>query len=185
MLQPTPLSCSTTVTGSTQNTLTVDTTVYPDGGGGPAQDGTRCLIHEQPSNGQDSLQGNNNPSPPGTAITYPLQIQIGDNHPLIGTPGLSAGDYVTTSDSIVTVPVYDDVAALTSAPANGSPPIAGAPIVGFLQLFINRTWPGGGGPKAGSFTATVLNVAGCGNAASGTPVFTGSTSAVPVRLIHP
>jgi Flp pilus assembly protein TadG len=180
----TPLSCSTTVSGATQNTLTVDTTVYPDGGGGPAQSGTQCLIHEQPANGQDALQGNNNPAPPGAGLTYPLQIQLGDNHPLIGTPGLSAGDYVTTSDSIVTVPVYDDVAALTSAPANGSPPTAGAPIVGFLQLFINRTWPGGGGPKAGSFTATVLNVAGCGNAASGTPVFPGSTSAVPVRLIH-
>ena len=174
---PTPLSCATTVSGSTVNTLAPDFTVYPDGGGGPAQDGTRCLIHEQPANGQDSLQGNNNPSPPGTALTYPLQIQIGDNNPLIGTPTLGAGDYVTTSDSIVTVPVYDDV-------AQGIPTAAGVQIVGFLQLFINRTWPGGGGPKAGSFTATVLNVAGCGNAASGAPVFPGSTSAIPVRLIH-
>jgi hypothetical protein len=84
---------------------------------------------------------------------------------------------VTTSDSLVTVPIYDDV-------AQGTPTAAGVQIVGFLQLFINRTWPGGGGPKAGSFTATVVNVAGCGNSAGGTPVFTGSTSAVPVRLIH-
>jgi len=179
---PTPLSCATTVSGSTVNTLSPDFTVYPDGGGGPAQSGTQCLIHEQPGNGQDALQGNNNPAPPGTGLTYPLQIQIGDNHPLMGTPTLSAGDYVTTSDSIVTVPIYDDTTA--TGPPAGAPNAGGVQIVGFLQLFINRTWPGGGGPKAGSFTATVLNVAGCGNAASGTPVFTGSTSAVPVRLIH-
>ena len=174
---PTPLSCATTVSGSTVNTLAPDFTVNPEGGSVPAQSGVQCLIHEQPASGQDSLQGNNNPSPPGAALTYPLQIQVGDNNPLAGSASLSAGDYVTTSDALVTVPVYDDI-------ANGTPTAAGVPIVGFLQLFINRSWPGGGGPKLGSFTATVVNIAGCGNSATGTPVFPGSTSAVPVRLIH-
>lgn len=174
---PTPLSCATTVSGSTVNTLAPDFTVNPEGGSVPAQSGVQCLIHEQPASGQDQLQGNSNPSPPGTALTYPLQIQVGDNNPLAGSASLSSGDYVTTSDAMVTVPVYDDI-------AQGTPTAAGVQIVGFLQLFINRSWPGGGGPKLGSFTATVINVAGCGNAASGTPVFTGSPSAVPVRLIH-
>jgi Flp pilus assembly protein TadG len=174
---PTPLSCGTTVSGSTVNTLAPEFTVNPEGGSVPAQSGVRCLIHEQPATGQDTLQGNNNPSPPGAALTYPLQIQVGDNNPLAGSASLSAGDYVTTSDALVTVPVYDDI-------ANGIPTAAGVPIVGFLQLFINRSWPGGGGPKLGSFTATIVNVAGCGNSATGTPVFPGSSAAVPVRLIH-
>jgi Flp pilus assembly protein TadG len=174
---PTPLSCGTTVSGSTVNTLAPEFTVNPEGGSVPAQSGVRCLIHEQPATGQDTLQGNNNPSPPGAALTYPLQIQVGDNNPLAGSASLSAGDYVTTSDALVTVPVYDDI-------ANGIPTAAGVPIIGFLQLFINRSWPGGGGPKLGSFTATIVNVAGCGNSATGTPVFPGSSAAVPVRLIH-
>lgn len=175
---PTPLSCGTTVTSPVVNTVTLDTTVYPDGGGGPTQSGVQCLIHEKPGNGQDTLNGTNNPSPPGSALTYPLPIQVGGNHPLEGTPTLSANDYITTSDSLVTVPIYDNV--VQGTPAAGNP----LQIVGFLQLFINRSWPAGGGPKAGSFTATIVNVSGCGSSATGTPVFTGTSSAVPVRLIH-
>ena len=41
-------------------------------------------------------------------MSYPLQIEVGNNHPLAGTV-LSANDLVTTSDSLVTVPVYDGV----------------------------------------------------------------------------
>jgi hypothetical protein len=52
-----------------------------------------------------------------------------------------------------------------------------------LQLFVNRSFPGGG-PNAGSFDVTIVNISGCGSSATGTPVFPGSTSAVPVRLIH-
>jgi Flp pilus assembly protein TadG len=165
---PTPLTCGTTV-GSIANTLAPDTTVFPEGGGGPAQSGVQCLIHQNSgATGQDIL--NDNVAGP---LTYPLEIQVGNDHPL---SGLLANSYVTTSDSLVTVPVYDDI-------ANGTP---GGPvqIIGFLQLFINRSFPGGGGPKAGSFQATVVNVSGCGSGASATPVFTGSSSAVPVRLIH-
>ena len=148
--------------------------MYPENAGGPAQSGTECLTHESPGNGRDILQGNNNPSPPGTGLTYPLQIEVGNSPTLTS---LSPGDYVTTSDSIITVPVYDDV-------VQGTPTAAGVQIVGFLQLFINRTWPGGSPQKAGSFTATVLNVAGCGNVNVGPPVSTGTSSPVPVRLIQ-
>jgi Flp pilus assembly protein TadG len=171
---PTPLTCSTTL-GTVANTLQVDTTVNPDGGAGsPAQSGLQCLIHQTPGNGQDILNGNVLPG----SLTYPLQIQVGHNHPLEGTPSLASGDYITTSDSLVTVPVYDNVAA------GGAPPSVGVQIIGFLQLFVNTVWPGGGGPKEGSFTVTVVNVSGCGSNASGTPVYNGSSSAVPVRLIH-
>jgi hypothetical protein len=164
---PTPISCSNAgPTAPIVNILPPDTTVFPEGGGGPAQSGVECLIHQRPGNGMDTL---------ASPITYPLQIQVGNNHPLEGTPTLSSNDYITTSDSLVTVPVYDG----TAIPGPG-----GVTIIGFLQVFINRAWPAGGGPKAGSFDITIVNVAGCGSGATAAPVYTGNSSAVPVRLIH-
>ncbi len=164
---PTPISCGTTVTLPAVNQLSVDTTVYPEGAGGPAQSGVECLIHQRPGNGMDSL----NVGPP---LTYTLQISVGNNHPLAGTV-LSANDLVNSSDSLVTIPVYDQT---IGAPA---PPAGSVNIIGFLQVFINRSFPGGG-PKAGEFQVTVVNVSGCGSSASGAPVSSGS--AVPVRLIQ-
>jgi hypothetical protein len=64
--------------------------------------------------GQDTLnQGATN-----TALNYPLQIQVGNNHPLKAS--LSQGTLVTTSDSLVTVPIYDP-ASLPSTPGAGAP----------------------------------------------------------------
>lgn len=168
---PTPISCGTTVTLPAVNQLSVDNTVYPDGGGGPAQSGVECLIHQRPGNGMDSL----NAGPP---LTYPLQISVGNNHPLAGTV-LSANDLVSTSDSLVTVPVYDQ----TVGPPPNAAPTGAVNIVGFLQVFIDQAFAGGGGPKAGEFHVTVVNVLGCGSSASGAPI-SSSASAVPVRLIQ-
>ncbi len=141
--------------------LPLDTTVFPEGASGPAQSGVECLIHQRPGNGMDDLN---------LPISYPLQIQVGNNHPLAGSV-LSAGDLVTTSDSLVTVPVYDGIAT----------PGVSVNIIGFLQVFINRSFPGGG-PKAGEFQVTVVNLSGCGSNATAAPVASGS--AVPIRLIH-
>ena len=165
---PTPISCGTTVTAPAVNQLLLDDTVLPDGHFGPAQTGVECLIHQNPGNGQDIL----NTGPP---LTYPLQIQVGGNHPLSGTV-LSTNDLVTTSDSLVTIPVYDQT-AVPPVPSNST----GVNVIGFLQVFIVDAFQGGG-PKAGQFDVVVVNVSGCGNAASGTPVM--ASSAVPVRLIH-
>jgi Flp pilus assembly protein TadG len=165
---PTPISCGTAPPPAPAvNQLTIDGTVYPEGASGPAQSGVECLIHQRPGTGQDIL----NAGPP---LTYPLQIEVGNNHPLNGTV-LSANDLVTTSDSLVMVPVYDDT---TGA---GGPPVLPVTIIGFLQVFINQSFAGGG-PKAGEFQVTVVNVLGCGATATAAPV--SSTSAVPVRLIH-
>jgi Flp pilus assembly protein TadG len=161
---PTPISCGTTATLPAVNQLSVDTTVFPEGGGIPARSGVECLIHQTGGSGQDTLVS-------GPPLTYPLEIQVGNGHPLAGTV-LSANDLVTTSDSLVTIPVYDGAGT----------PGATVNIIGFLQVFIDRAFPGGGGPKAGQFHVTVVNVAGCGSSATGTPV-AGST-AVPVRLIQ-
>jgi Flp pilus assembly protein TadG len=165
---PTPISCGTTVTAPAVNQLFLDNTVVPDGHFGPAQDGVECLIHQDPGNGQDVLNT-------GPTLTYPLQIQVGSNHPLAGTV-LSTNDLVTTSDSLVTIPVYDQTGA-SDRPTSA----LGVYVVGFLQVFIVDAF-GGGGPQAGQFDVTVVNVSGCGNAASGTPV--AGSSAVPVRLIQ-
>lgn len=166
---PTPISCGTTAVAPAVNQLLLDDTVFPDGGGGPALSGVECLIHQRPGNGMDSL----NTGPP---MPYPLQIQVGNNNPLAGTV-VSSNDLVTTSDSLVTIPVYDQT-AIPNVPTSAT----GVNVIGFLQVFIKHAFPGGGGPKAGSFDVIVVNVSGCGNAATGTPVASGP--GVPVRLIH-
>jgi hypothetical protein len=89
---------------------------------------------------------------------------------------LSTNDLVTTSDSLVTIPVYDQT-GVSDRPTSAT----GVNVIGFLQVFIVDAFQGGG-PQAGQFDAVVVNVSGCGNAATGTPVM--ASSAVPVRLIQ-
>jgi Flp pilus assembly protein TadG len=164
---PSPISCGTTATLPTVYQLSVDT-VSPEAGSAPVQSGLECLIHQSGGSGMDDLLT-------GPPMTYPLQIQVGSNHPLAGSV-LSSNDLVTTSDSLVTIPVYDQT-------ANGGAPPTTVSVIGFLQVFVHHVFPGGGGPKLGEFRVTVVNVLGCGSSASGAPV--SSAAAVPVRLIHP
>lgn len=174
---PSPISCGTSATAPTVNTLLLDNTVFPEGGTIPAKEGIQCLIHEQGGSGQDAL---NSAAP----LTYPLEISVGGNNRLAGssssgpsgTTTLSANDLVTTSDSLVIIPVYDATGGIT--PTSSTP----VNIIGFLEVFIDQVFPGGGGPKAGEFHVTVVNVLGCGTNATGAPV--SSVAAVPVRLIH-
>lgn len=163
---PTPISCGTTATAPVVNQLTLDSIVLPEGAGGPAQSGVECLIHQRPGSGQDVLDA----TPP---LSYPLKIQVGNNHPLAGSV-LASNDLVTTSDSLVTIPVYDGA----STPAAGTP----VNIVGFLRVFIDQAFPGGGPQKAGQFHVYVVNVLGCGSSATGTAVAAGA--AMPVRLVQ-
>jgi len=90
--------------------------------------------------------------------------------------GPQGGNLVTTSRSIAYFPIIDTANPITTQQVR---------VVGFLEGFVNDT----SGP--GSFTMTVLNVIGCGNNPSGTPILGGSnpsqiggTSPIPVRLIH-
>jgi hypothetical protein len=111
--------------------------------------------------GQDSLDRS----------SYPYKILAGSSNPL----GLSSGSVITSSNSIVSFPIYD------SAPP--APPINGSgtslvTIIGFLQVFINSTNTGNN-----SVNVTVLNVAGCGNDTNPTGAAVFGTSPVPVRLI--
>ncbi len=103
-------------------------------------------------------------------LTYPFQITAGAGNPLSaqGVSGL-----ISTSNSIVTIPIYDNSIGILN------PPQQPVTIIGFLQVFINSV-----DPTTGNINVTVMNVSGCSNAAAGNPTVAG-TSPVPVRLITP
>lgn len=151
-----PLECGQTVSLDTSD---------PDPGGstGPAATGGQCLIHEISPGDQDLLDMSLNP----------YAIKAGAGNPLIGKTSagtLAAGDAISTSDSVVSLPIYDQTVGFSSNTAT---------VIGFLQVFVNQVQ----NDSTGTITVTVLNVAGCGSSASGNPI-SGAGPAIPVRLIH-
>jgi len=100
---------------------------------------------------------------------YPFEIQAGPGNPIIPGAGEQA---ITASDSIVSLPIYDNTANL---PAGTTPQVT---VLGFLQVFINST------DSNGNMDVYLLNVAGCSNNAS-TTLSAPGTSPVPIRLITP
>jgi Putative Flp pilus-assembly TadE/G-like len=153
--------------GVSRNSATWDTNASPGGRNGPARQGLQCLIHTTrtgPFGGQqDTISQANN---------GPLQIQPGtytQSH-----YGVGSGSLISTSDSIITVPLFDAPPTWNS----GGQPVT---IVGFLQLFVKYV----GRRGATDMNATILNVVGCGNTATtGSAISGGGASAIPVRLIH-
>jgi hypothetical protein len=135
-----------------------DLTINPGGASGDTSVGAQCLIHQVGTSGQDTLD----------VTAFPFQIKTGSNNPVFST----ASQTITASNSIVTLPIYDDSAG---ALAGSQPAIT---IVGFLQVFVDNV------DAAGNLNVHVLNVAGCGNDASTTLSAPGS-SPVPIRLITP
>jgi hypothetical protein len=140
--------------GATTTDTTADITSTKGTIQGAVNAGAQCLIGHP---GNDSIDATD------------LQAGTGPGK-ITARRGPLSGQLVSTSNSIATFPIIDT-------------PVAAPPavkVVGFLQLFINGT-PG----SPGTFTVTVLNVIGCGNSVSGSPVVSnGSTSPIPVRLIH-
>ncbi|HTT17950.1 MAG TPA: pilus assembly protein TadG-related protein [Candidatus Sulfotelmatobacter sp.] len=137
-------------------------------------DGVSCLIHQgdlttyTDTTGQDYL--NHNLTSFGTPSDYPFQILAGSSSPLVAA-GVGRGSPISISPSIVSLPIYDESTPVT---AGTTTPVT---FVGFLQVFINAV------DQFGNVNVTVLNVAGCGNNATGSPV--AGSSPVPVRLITP
>jgi hypothetical protein len=145
---------------------------------GPSRMGVECLIHQQPNQaGQDILD----------TSTLPFQIIGGSNNP---NPALR-GQIISSSDSIVTIPLYD---GHDLCPGGSCDPTV--VIVGFLQVFIE----GVDKTAQGLVTATILNVAGCGgggvgggsgggcgsggSGGGGGPVTGGGGTLLPVRLVR-
>ncbi|MGC1372194.1 MAG: pilus assembly protein TadG-related protein [Candidatus Sulfotelmatobacter sp.] len=140
------------------NPNTIDLAENPNGVNGDTATAAACLINQ--NNGQDSIDES----------VYPYQIKAGSGNPLN-----VSGTVITNSNSIVTLPIYDDTQYTTNLAANS--PIT---IVGFLQVFIQNV-----STTNGSLAVTVMNVAACGNNVSSStqPVY--GSSPVPVRLITP
>jgi len=140
--------------------------------------GARCLIHatsDGPNLGQDIVV-------PSTPPARMPAIQGGSANP---DPSLIGVGNISRSDSIVTVPLYNE-------DPSGPPLCSGfncntsvrTVITGFLQLAITQT--NATGPQ---LQAVILNASGCSptsisNFGSPTAVTGNGTSPVPVRLIH-
>jgi hypothetical protein len=109
--------------------------------------------------GQDSLD----------TASYPYKIKAGSANLL----GLSTDSVITSSNSIVSLPIYDSANDTIAGTGTSS-----VHIIGFLQVFINSVNSGNY-----SVNVTVLNVAGCGNGENSTGPAVSGTSPVSVRLI--
>jgi hypothetical protein len=160
--QPTNYQCGV------QNANWVDLSVNPNS---PTNLGVQCLTN-QGSNG-NALSGQDYLNPFEKPSAYPFQILAGTSNPLISA-GLPAGTPITSSSSIVALPIYDSTQNINSSG------MTNVTFVGFLQVFINAV------DGKGNINVTVLNVSGCSN---GNGVTVGApipgTSPVPVRLITP
>lgn len=135
---------------------------------GPTGQGVDCLIHENGGSGQDIMTVNSGSG--GDLWT----ITAGSANPY----GLSGP--IATSDSIVTLPLYDGA---TLCPGGSCPSQVNIFVVGYLQLFLNNE-------TNGNVNATVMNVIPCpataGSPGNGGPpvIASGGSSPVPIRLIH-
>ena len=92
--------------------------------------------------------------------------------------GPKSGSPVSTSNSVVTIPIVDTGSFETGPPYQ-------VDIVGFLQAFINQVHDLGNNNEHDAVNITVLNVVGCSSTPNGSPVIIGGNgnSAIPVRLI--
>jgi Flp pilus assembly protein TadG len=161
--QTTVYACGTPIAG--QMDLT-ENPVNPAGAGGDTPTGVAYLTNLTLGGGAGGLADTL------VAATYPFQIQAGSSNPLVAQGIIASNSLITTSNAIVTVPIYDNAAATPLAP-----PYPQVTILGFLQVFINQV------NADGSLNVTVMNVSGCSNTAAAAAV--AGTSPVPVRLITP
>jgi Tfp pilus assembly major pilin PilA len=170
-LEATHNDYSKAVAGCDQTTLyacgvsggnTVELTEDPGPPRNDSVNGAACLIN---AGGNGLGQGQD------VLASYPFQIEAGSNSALVAA-GISSGSQITSSPSIVSLPIYDNRVTINPT---GTTPVT---VIGFLQVFINSVDSGTGG----KINVTVMNVAGCGNGSTPPPVALG-TSPVPVRLI--
>src|SRR5262249_16354835 len=117
---------------------------------GPTGQGVQCLIHQDNNGGgQDVLISPTSANPAG-----PLQIRPGPNNPLSNNPSVT---YVTDSDSLVVVPMFDSSTPITSGQTQLT-------VVGFMQVFIRSV----GNPQNTVYT-TIINIARCTPGGVGSP----------------
>jgi len=166
-----PISCGSTAT------INIDvSTTYATNRDADTVAAAGCLIHYNVPGGavgdSDSI---------GTATTTPpFQFLTGNENPI------ASGKDVMVSDSLVTIPVIDYPGGTT--PTVPSP---GVTVIGFLQVFLNPSatqalpYSAAGTKSPNEIPATIINMAGCGTSATGTPILGNGASPVAVRLITP
>ena len=103
---------------------------------------------------------------------FPYPMHAGSNNPLAVSGVISTNDVISSSRSVVTIPIYNSVATVT--------PTSPVTVIGFAQAFVRSVRTTSGQPRI-----YILNVSGCQLPRTNTPVGTNSASSVPVRLIHP
>jgi Flp pilus assembly protein TadG len=165
--------------GSALATNNVDLADNPGPPGNDSANAAQCLINAGGSGlggGQDYLATVAGTNPGPQPYVYPFQILAGSNSAL-ASAGLASGSQITSSPSIVSLPIYDTG---TTIKPTGTTAVT---VLGFLQVFVNSADNSTGSPTSGNINVTVLNVAGCGNAATNPPIF--GTSPLPIRLITP
>jgi hypothetical protein len=144
------------------------------GTNGQAQNGLQCLIH---TTSPGAPGGNPQQDTLNTLQANTGLLQINPGTYSQSHYGVGPGSAISTSDSIITVPLFD--------PASWSAANQNVTIVGFLQLFVNYVGPTPGIAPNGDMNATILNVIGCGNnLAASSAISGGGASPIPVRLIH-
>ena len=160
----TPVICGTFVgvaTGTDPTTLN-----------GEAATAVDCLTNTKWNpNGGDQISTTLNPP-------SPFQFSPGDSNPLVMSGALTASANIMISNSLVTVPVFDN-----STWTSTTPPTS-VQVIGFVQVFLQPL--GNAVPPIQTIRTKVINMVGCGaNLASSTavPVYGNGPSAVPVRLI--
>jgi Flp pilus assembly protein TadG len=158
---PTPISCNSQANLNLSNPIAGNETSHA----------VNCLAHSKNDKGDIS----NNPYP----LAAPFEFTVGDDNPVALAVPTFAGEEVMTSDSLVTVPVFDNGGS--AVPPTSSP----VQIIGFVQLFVNPTgyhtknFP----PNAGFIDTQIVNMVGCGTGTTGTPILGNGASPVAVRLI--
>jgi Putative Flp pilus-assembly TadE/G-like len=175
----TPTAYEKSIAGCVQTPIACNDALQWDNSPYPNRDletanAVNCLTHATADEGDTVIPSS---TPPAT----PFEFVAGDDNPIPG----ARGNDVMISDSLVTVPVYD-VGAGGSAPPPAPP--GTATIVGFVQLFLD---PDGDHTSNddddlanfGRVKTKIINMVGCGTAATGTPIFGNGASPVAVRLI--
>ena len=140
--------------------------INPRSANGDTGTAVQCLTHATAQglgNGQDQID----------TASFPFQIQAGSDNPLVQDGLVPITRIVTTSSSIVTIPIYDRHHALPNGATSRT-----------LRSSVfcrssSKNLNGNGYP-----VVYVLNVSGCSNNAAGNSTVTG-TSPVPIRLITP
>ncbi len=154
---PLPFACGDTLNLETGNMV------------GPTQQGFHTLINQP---GQDTID-------PTT-----LQMFAGASNPLVTAGLITQGSPISTSSSLVTVPLYQGQNLCPGGSCGSS-----VTIVGYLTLFVTDVSGGA------NVNAVIVNVANCGGGSSGTcgssggaggpgGSVSGGSSLIPIRLIR-